>query len=324
MQYVPLGRTGLEVSVAGLGCGGNSRLGQADGKSEADSVQVIRTALDLGVNFLDTAAAYGTEEIVGRAIRDVPRDSVVVSTKSQIRKGGAPLSAADVVRSLDESLRRLGLDHVDVFHLHAVRPEQYERARDDIAPVLLREKEKGKLRHLGITETSPNDPKHEMLAGAVHDDPWEVMMFAFHMMSQNARTEIFPHTRKHGIGTLLMFVVRSLFSRPGYLQETMRGLAADGQIPGWIADQDDPLGFLVHDGGATSVIDAAYRYARHEPGAEVILFGTGDPAHVESNVASILKPPLPAEDKTKLDELFGALVGVGLDLPMTKDPQPTR
>ncbi len=68
MDYTTLGRTGLRVSVAGLGCGGNSRLGKADGRSFAESVAVVRRALDLGVNFLDTAAAYGTEEIVGDAI----------------------------------------------------------------------------------------------------------------------------------------------------------------------------------------------------------------------------------------------------------------
>jgi L-galactose dehydrogenase len=63
------------------------------------------------------------------------------------------------------------------------------------------------------------------------------------------------------------------------------------------------------------VIEAAYRYARHEPGADVVLFGTGNPAHLEANIASILKPPLPAADSARLAELFGELQGVGLDLP---------
>ncbi|MDX1540933.1 MAG: hypothetical protein R3349_05965, partial [Geminicoccaceae bacterium] len=158
-----------------------------------------------------------------------------------------------------------------------------------------------------------------MLGRAVHDPIWEVMMFAFHMMSQNARSHVFPHTMANGIGTLLMFVVRSLFSRKPYLKETMRELADAGRVPSWLAEDDDPLGFLVREGGAESVIDAAYRYARHEPGANVILFGTGDPAHVRSNVASILKPPLPPQIRARLAELFGTLEGVGLDLPMPKD-----
>ena len=74
MQYTTLGRTGLKVTVAGLGCGGNSRIGQGAGLSTAQSVALVREALDLGVNFIDTAEAYGTEEIVGEAIKGRPRD----------------------------------------------------------------------------------------------------------------------------------------------------------------------------------------------------------------------------------------------------------
>ncbi|HEY4173336.1 MAG TPA: hypothetical protein VGM42_09930, partial [Rhodopila sp.] len=67
--------------------------------------------------------------------------------------------------------------------------------------------------------------------------------------------------------------------------------------------------------GADSVTDAAYRYVRHEPGVDVVLFGTGDAAHLRANVASILKPPLPAADRTKLQDLFSHLRGVGLEVP---------
>jgi aryl-alcohol dehydrogenase-like predicted oxidoreductase len=78
----------------------------------------------------------------------------------------------------------------------------------------------------------------------------------------------------------------------------------------------------VHKDGAESVIDAAYRFARHEPGIDVVLFGTGSVAHLRANIASILSPPLPAADVAKLYQLFGSLVGVGLDLPdRIKDAQ---
>lgn len=69
MDRIRLGRTGLDVSVAGLGCGGHSRLGQRAGASEQHSVDIVRAALDLGINFIDTAIAYRTETIVGKAIR---------------------------------------------------------------------------------------------------------------------------------------------------------------------------------------------------------------------------------------------------------------
>jgi aryl-alcohol dehydrogenase-like predicted oxidoreductase len=82
-----------------------------------------------------------------------------------------------------------------------------------------------------------------------------------------------------------------------------------------MAAQDNPLSFLVHEGGAESITDAAYRFARHTPGIDVVLFGTGSVAHLEANVASLLRPPLPEADVAKLHDLFGHLVGVGLDLP---------
>ena len=81
MHYTTLGRTGLRVSVAGLGCGGFSRLGQATGKTAAELVAIVRLAIDSGITLIDTAANYGTEAIVGRAISAVPRESVVVATK---------------------------------------------------------------------------------------------------------------------------------------------------------------------------------------------------------------------------------------------------
>ena len=316
MEYTEFGKTGLRVSVAGLGCGGASRLGATRGLSKSQSVALVRTAMDLGVNFLDTAAAYGTEGIVGEAIKSGPRDSVVVATKALYRKGDTLFPVADIVASLDNSLRELDTDHVDIFHIHAVRPQDLARVRDEYAPVLLREKDKGKLRHLGLTETPPNDPNNTMLKSAVHDGIWESIMLGFHMMHQGARRHAFPHAQANGIGTLVMFVVRGIFSIPGRLESTMTDLARDGLVPEWLGGLENPLGFLVHgDGGADSVIDAAYRYARHEPGADVILFGTGSEAHLRTNMASILAPPLPADDVAKLETLFGALEGVGLDLP---------
>lgn len=140
-------------------------------------------------------------------------------------------------------------------------------------------------------------------------------MLGFHMMHQNARELVFPGTIKQGIGTLLMFVVRNIFSQPDYLRNTVRELIARGMLEADAVDVDDPLGFLVHEDGATSMTDAAYRFVRHEPGVDVVLFGTGNPAHVESNIVSILDPPLPAQDHARLSSLFGHLVGIGLDLP---------
>jgi aryl-alcohol dehydrogenase-like predicted oxidoreductase len=315
MEYVTLGRTGLRVSVAGLGCGGFSKLGLGQGRSEAEAVALIHQALDLGVNLFDTAAAYGTEAVLGKALKAIPRDQVVIATKAPFSVGNPNSSAESAVASLDNSLRQLATDYVDIYQLHGIAPAAYDHARNVIAPALLKEKARGKFRHLAITETAPHDPEHKMLQRAVADGVWDVVMVGFHMMHHNAREAVFPLTREHRVGTLLMFAVRNIFSRPGQLAATMHELAAAGEVPKSLAETEDPLGFLVHEGGAKSIIDAAYRFVRHEPGVDVVLFGTGDPKHLRTNIDSLLSPPLPEADRARLASLFGHLVGVGLDAP---------
>jgi aryl-alcohol dehydrogenase-like predicted oxidoreductase len=93
----------------------------------------------------------------------------------------------------------------------------------------------------------------------------------------------------------------------------MKALADKGLVEKWLGESNDPLGFLIHEGGASSMIEAAYRFARHEPGVDVTLFGTGDAGHLRKNVESLLKPPLPEADRAKLAALFGHLTGIGLD-----------
>ena len=312
MHYHPLGTTGLTVSVAGLGCGGNSRLGLGRGASFDECVGVAREAIDLGVNFLDTAEAYGTEEIVGAAVKAYDRDKLVISTKALFKTED---TAETVTQRVEASLKRLGLDHVDVFHFHAVGPAAYEHHRDVLAPALLRLREQGKVRHVGLTETRPRDPEQAMLARAVEEAPWEVVMLAYSLVNQGARTRVFPVTRRRGIGTLLMFVVRNIFSNDAYRRAVFAKLVEDGRLDASVVANGDPLDFLVSEGGAASITDAAYRYGRHEEGADVILFGTGNRAHVKANVESILRPPLPAPVIERLHRTCGHLSGVGLDLP---------
>ena len=322
MDYTKLGNTGLTVSVAGLGCGGNSRLGLGRGKSAAEAVALVKAARDQGVTFFDTAEAYGTEEILGQAFSPAERAEVVISTKSRIFKGQDRMTAAAVVANLDASLKKLRTDCVDVFLFHGIAPRHYDYVSNELAPALMAEQRKGKLRHLGLSETSPNDPEQKMLQRALDDARWRVFMLGFHMLNQGARRDLFPRTQAQGVGTLMMFVVRNIFSKPGLLAETVRGLVAEGKLPAELASKDNPLDFLIHPGGAASLLDAAYRFARHEPGSDVVLFGTSDVGHLRTNVASILAPPLPEQDVARLYQVFGHLRGVGLDVPDSMRAQP--
>jgi aryl-alcohol dehydrogenase-like predicted oxidoreductase len=285
----------------GIGCGGPSRVGQSTGRSEAESVAVVRRALDAGANFIDTSEAYGTEAIVGRAIRGLDRGSLVLSTKKRTRQ---QLTPRDVERSLEDSLKRLGTDYVDIYHLHGVMLEEYEYLLQEVVPALQRLRDRGKIRFIGITERFGPDPRHAMLQRALQDDVWDVMMVGFNILNQSARQRVFPTTIEREIGVLVMFAVRRALSRPARLAETVEELIASGQLDPAEIDRDDPLGFLVYEGGAVSVPDAAYRFCRYEPGTHVILSGTGNPAHLASNLESFTRPPLPEGDRRRLEQIF--------------------
>lgn len=323
MQYTTLGRTDLKVSVAGLGAGGGSQLGLDRGKSRQEAADIIRLALDLGVNVIDTAESYMTEGVIGEALADRDRSQIVLSTKHHVapyRRNDELFTPEQVVAGLEESLRRLRTDYVDIYYLHALTMPRMDHALEKLAPALLKEKDKGKFRFLGATEAPTVELRHEGMRAAVASGLFDVVMVGFQMFHQNARELVFPITIERNIGTMLAFVVRNIFADPTQLRADITRLIGEGKLPAELAGKDNPLDFLIHEGGARSLVEAAYRFARHEPGAHVVLFGTGDPEHLRSNVASILAPPLPAVDHANVKRLFGSLVGVGLDIPNRVPP----
>jgi len=310
MQYTTLGRTGLKVSVAGLGCGGHSRLGQSTGKTEQESIGVVRQALDFGINLIDTAEAYKTEKIVGKAIQGIRRDQIVISTKKLCPSRDSKNPSRELRRGVEQSLKRLQTDFVDVFYLHGVRPKQYQYARDTLAPVLLQLRDEGKIRFIGVTEAFIPDPQHAMLKQALEDDCWDVMMVGFNLLNQSARQHVFPKTQAKNIGIMDMFAVRNALSRPDHLQKLLAELQDKKQIDPALCDGKDLLGFLTENAKAETIPEAAYRYCRHEPGIDTVLIGTGNVDHLKENVASLLKEPLVQEDRQRLGEIFGQVDSV--------------
>lgn len=307
MDYTTLGRTGLKVSVMGLGTGGHSRLGQQTGSSEEQSVALVQRALELGINFIDTAEAYGTESIVGQALQGRKREEFVLSTKKTIARDGVLVTSDDVRRGLDESLRRLGVGYVEVYHLHGVAPEQYDYACAELVPVLHQLQEEGKIRFLGITEVFARDTAHRMMARAVLDDCWDVVMVGFNILNQSARERVFEQTRQKNIGVLDMFAVRRALHQPELLRRLVAELIELGHIKSDSIEADAPLDFLLHEGGAHSIVDAAYRFCRAEPSVHVVLSGTGNPQHLEENVNSLLRSPLASADRERLMAIFAGV-----------------
>jgi len=299
MLYTTLGKTGLRVSRMGLGCGGHSRLGLARGGTHENAVSVVREALDLGVNFVDTAEAYRTEEAVGEAISAVNRSEVVISTK--VGANGTP---AEIRERVEACLRRLRTEYVDVLHLHGVSTEEYPYALNVLHPLLSEMKAEGKIRHVGITEAFIPDPGHRMLAPAVEDGPWEVVMVGFNLLNPSARHRVLPFTRKRGIGTLLMFAVRRALSQPAALRELVAELVAKGEIPNELSPEN-PLAFL-----GENLQEAAYRFCLHEPGIDSVLSGTGSVEHLRENARSLEGPRLADEELERLDRVFGKVDSV--------------
>ena len=313
MDHVRLGRTNLMVSPVGLGCGGNSRLGMRENKDSSIAEGVVKRALDLGINFFDTARVYGTEEVVGKIVH-CQRSDVVLSTKTMFRKkNGDYMPAEKLVESLDKSLVRMKTDYVDVFSLHGVTPHDLDYCLTEYVPVLQQQVQLGKIRYLGITESFGQDPTHEMLRRAVPVGCFDVVMVGFNFLNAGARDQVFPDCLRHDVGTQVMHAVRRALSNPAVLMQNIEQLVSTGEIEKGVVSDDDPLKFLTDHPGVKSVVEAAYRYCRYEPGVSLVLTGTGSADHLTSNVKALTAPPLPLELMLELDRVFGKVRSVSGD-----------
>ena len=307
MQYRRLGRTGLEVSLVGLGTGGPSRLGQGSGVPEAEAIRVVHRALDLGINLIDTSAGYGESEVIlGRALRQVDRRSYIIATKFRLRDEAEEdrQPAAALEESLHSSLRRLGVDCIDLFQFHGIQPELYDHVVDRYLGEAQRWQRQGKVRFLGITERYSSDGAHRMLGQALADDHFDSIMVGYNLLAPGAEYEILPVAQKRDVGVLVMFAVRRALSDTGRLEKAVAGLKERGLLaPGAVPDQR-PLDWLLGT-GVESVTAAAYKFAAAHPAVSSVLTGTANKSHLEANTEAILGTTLKQEDRERILGLFG-------------------
>ncbi len=304
MEYTTLGRTELKVNVMGLGGGGYSKIGQSKDKSQAESIYLIHTALDFGINLFDTAEDYNTEKIIGKAIKKINREKVVLSTKKKVLNQDRLITGKELVRGVEKSLRKLQTDYIDIYNFHGVTINEYNYVLTELVPVLFKMHDAGKIRFIGITEAFTKAPNHKMLQRAVEDDCWDTIMIGFNILNQSAQKLVLPQATAKNIGVLSMFAVRRALSSAKNLKKAILKLQQMGYAELEALDAEKPLDFLFSEGGAKNITDAAYRFCRHQLGVNVVLFGTGNVEHLAANVASLLRPPLPDPDLLKLKELF--------------------
>jgi aryl-alcohol dehydrogenase-like predicted oxidoreductase len=311
---VPLGGQGLLVSRQGLGCMGMSEFyGDAD---EAESTATVHRALDLGVTFLDTADMYGhgaNEELVGRAIRG-RRDEVVLATKFGIVRDpadtgrrGVDGSPAYVWQACDASLRRLGVDHVDLYYQH--RPDPDTPIEDTVA-AMAGLVAAGKVRYLGLSEVTADQLRR---AHAVH--PITAVQSEYSLWTRDLEADVLPAMRELGVG----LVAYSPLGR-GFLTGTVsqpETLADDDfrrNNPRWQAGNLDAnvriaqaVAQVASDKGVTPA-QVALAWV-HGQGADVVpIPGTKRRRYLEENAAAA-DLSLTAAELARLEPLAGLVHG---------------
>jgi aryl-alcohol dehydrogenase-like predicted oxidoreductase len=198
VKTMTLGRTGLEVSRVAFG---TWQLGGEWGAvDEPAAVAAIRRALDLGITLFDTAQAYGfgaSESMLGRALRPAltrDRESVVIATKGGIRPPVRDASAAFLRRGVEESLRNLGVEVIDLYQVHWPDPNI---PAAETAGELQRMVDEGKIRHVGVSNYDV--PQMEEFAAV---RPVETLQPPYHLFQRGIEREILPYARAHDIGVL--------------------------------------------------------------------------------------------------------------------------
>ena len=308
MQYRILGKTGLRVSVVGLGT--MVHAGHFGPMRDEESLSAIDTALDLGVNFIDTSDAYGagySETLLGQTLKG-RRDKVIIATKGgNVMTGpdrGKRNFAADYIDGvLHESLKRLQTDYIDLYQLHNPTVEVIQRG--EVWDVLERRQKEGKIRHYGVSINSMEEG-----VAAAQDGRSASIQVEYNLLAQEPAEAFFPLAQAANIGIIARVPLKrgiltgklTAADEQRFQGEDVRARSFKGEAFRKELAKAEQLRFLVR-GPVQSLVQAAIAFCVAHPAVAVTIAGARNAAQMRENAAGA-DVTLPADDLERVAELW--------------------
>jgi aryl-alcohol dehydrogenase-like predicted oxidoreductase len=306
MQYRTLGRTGLKVSVIGLGT--MVHAGHFGPMKDEESLGAIDAALDLGVNFIDTSDAYGagySETLLGKALKN-RRDKVILATKGGNfmvgpNRGKTDFSAAHIGRVMDESLQRLQTDYVDLYQLH--NPKVAEIQSGDVWDLLARRKKEGKIRHYGVSINSIDEALAALECGLS-----DTIQLEYSLLAQEPAEKVFPLATQKNVGIIARVPLRRGLLTGKLRPEDQQRFQGDdvrarnfaGDVFKQQLEKVERLRFLEKPG--RSLAQAAIAFCIADPAVSAVIPGGRNARQVRENTAAA-ETPLSREELEKISAL---------------------
>jgi aryl-alcohol dehydrogenase-like predicted oxidoreductase len=290
MEYRMLGKTGLRVSAVGLGS--MVHAGHFGPMNDEESLESIDAALELGVNFIDTSDAYGSgysEALLGKALKG-RRDKVILATKggnvmAGPDRGKRNFSADYIGRVMEESLKRLQTDYIDLYQLHNPTVEVIQE--DEIWELLERQKKEGKIRHYGVSIN-----KMEEGIASVKGGRYETIQIEYNLLDQKPAEAVFPLAQKANAGVVVRVPLRRglltgklrLEDQKRFQGEDVRARNFAGEIFKRELEKVELLRFLEKPG--RSLAQAAIAFCLGQPAVSVVIAGARNGKQMRENAAA--------------------------------------
>lgn len=308
MKYKTLGKTGLRVSAVGLGT--MVHAGHFGPMKDSESLSAIETALDLGVNFIDTSDAYGagySETLLGNALKG-KRDKIIIATKGgNVMVGpnrGKRIFEPDYIeRVMDDSLHRLQTDYIDLYQLHNPTVDVIERG--EVWQVLEQAKQAGKIRHYGV---SINTMEEGM--AAVKDGRAETVQVEYNLLTQAPAEQIFPLAQQANVGVIARIPLKrgiltgklTQADEARFQGEDVRARSFKGEAFAKELAKAAQLRFLVH-GPVETLTQAAIAFCIAHPAVSVVIPGARNADQMRENAAGA-DIDIPPADLDKIADLW--------------------